>query len=136
MRMCVYRISHTSYTKAVPSQVLTNQFNACIMALPKGKRGNPMERKMKRTDILAYLSLYRDFLKNDMENTEENNYHVRNKALMRVFGVESLNDLDRNIYLKEIAPMIDVIRALINANVPDDKIIVVLKALDWGHIED
>lgn len=95
-----------------------------------------MERKMKRTDILAYLSLYRDFLKNDMENTEENNYHVRNKALMRVFGVESLNDLDRNIYLKEIAPMIDVIRALINANVSDDKIIVVLKALDWGDIED
>ena len=91
---------------------------------------------MKRTDILTYFSLERDYLKNGREDTKENNYKVRLKALTHMLGVESLNDLDKNTYLREIAPMSEVIIALIKANVSDDKIIAVLKALDWGEIED
>ena len=91
---------------------------------------------MKRADILTYASLYRDFMKNDMEDTEENNHYTRMKALAHMFDIESLNELDKQAYLKEVAPISNVIRALINANVSDDKIIVVLKALGWGDIED
>ena len=120
----------------MPNQVLTNQFNACIMALPKGRRGNPMERKMKRKDILAYASLYRDYIRNDMEDTDGNDYETRSKLLARMYGVESLNSLDKKTYLRKVEPFTSMVRILADCNVSDDKIIEVLKVLNWGYIED
>lgn len=95
-----------------------------------------MERKMKRTDILAYASLYRDYIRNDMEDTDGNDYETRSKLLARMYGVESLNNLDKKTYLRKVEPFTSMVRILADCNVSDDKIIAVLKLLDWGHIED
>ena len=91
---------------------------------------------MKKTDLLTYCHMLAKWYANDCEDTVENDYKARNATLARMYGVETLNDLSKEMYLGEVRPLTDVIRALACSNVPDDKIIAVLEVLGWGDIED